>query len=137
MDGTRFIAEVMRIAAAVVPNIPMPAGGVIGAGLNAAANRIDQEDDESTASSTRKIKQKRRETWIKFAVKLEKEKQRALAKAGDGVTEGLRTALNNRAAAELRAVITGDIWETEEREAGGQEVNLYAEAVSARARQQL
>ena len=132
------LAEVMRIGATVVGTaVGGPAGGIAAAVLTSTANEIDKEDDPSTPAATRKMKQKRREGWIKFALKLEKEKQRAIRKAGKGLTETLRNSLNGRAASELRAVIASDIWETEERVADEQEVNLYAEAASARARQKL
>lgn len=129
------LAEVMRIGAAITANAGIPLGGLATAGLNAAANELDKEDDPETPKSVREMKRKRRERWIEYGVKLEKDKRDHLKKHGDGAA--IRNTLNNRIAGDMRVVIASDILETEDRLAGEQEVNLYAEAASARARQKL
>jgi hypothetical protein len=135
------LAELIRIAATATGTaFGGPAGGALanlGVGaLTGLADELDHEDTEPEAR--RKMKEKRREDWIKFCVKLEREKRELyerVQKKHGAIPEALKIATNNRAAAELRAVITGSIYETEGRIPEGQEVNLMAEFVSAIARQ--
>lgn len=134
------LGELLRIAATAAGTaFGGPAGGALanlGVGaLEGLANELDKEDTEPEAK--RKMKQARREEWIEFCVGNEKEKKKlyeAVTKKHGAIPEALRIATNNRAAFELRAVITGSIYETEGRVPGEQEVNLLAEFVSAVAR---
>jgi hypothetical protein len=132
-----FLAEVIRIAAAPVAGLTGPAAPFVAPGLLALANQLDKEDEPGTPDALRKMKQKRREDWIKFAVNLEKDKKKRLEKHPEVAREAIGRVLGEAAGADLRAVIRGDIFETEGREATDQEVNLLAEAVSARVREKL
>lgn len=141
MDFSAVAAEVLRILG---PGAGAAVGGPWGAGVGAViaalSDRLDEEEAKDTPEAVRKMKQKRREHWIDFCAELEKEKQRhlkAAVKAHGAIPVALRNSLNGRAAAELRQVITADILETENRTPSEQEVNIFAEAVSARARQEL
>lgn len=127
------LAEIIRIAAAPVGLITGPAGALIAPGMLALANSLDKED--SAPEAVRKMKERRRKDWIEFAVKLEKEKLDKLKKYPDAARPAISAALGTAAGADLRAVIKGEIYETENRIPDDQEVNLLAEAVSARARE--
>jgi hypothetical protein len=143
MNG--FLAEILRIAAtpvgAVVGGATGPAGALTGplaaGALNALANQIDREDDPATPEGVRKMKQRRREDWIKFALGLEKDKAKKLDKYPAPAREAIKKVLDESDAASLRAVIRGEILETEGRIAGDQEVNILAEAVAARVKEKL
>lgn len=130
------LAEIIRIALAPVAALGGPVGVIVAPSLLALANEIDKEDDDGH-EATRKMKRKRRENWIKFAIELEKTKRTRIKNYPEPARATVRRQLNTSAGADLRAVIRGDIFETENRDPDEQEINLYAEAVSARAREKL
>lgn len=129
------LAEIIRIAAAPVGVLAGPAGALVAPGMLALANELDKED--TAPEATRKMKEKRRKDWIEFAVDLEKRKESKLKKYPEAAREAIGRVLGESAGADLRAVIRGEIFDTESREPSDQEVNLIAEAVSARAREKL
>lgn len=132
-----FLPEVLRIMAAPVAGLAGAATGgaatpFVLAGMNGAANAMDKEDEPGTPKAEREMKKKRREDWIKFALKRAEQKRDKLKKYPKESWPAMGKAISASNGADLRAVIRGDIFETEERIAGDQEVNLLAEAVSAR-----
>jgi len=132
------LAEVLRIAATVAgAALAGPMGGVGAAALTGLANEIDKEDDPETPKKVREMKQKRRKAWVDYCVKLEKKKLDKLKKYPEAARDAIGAVLGQADGSSLRALIKGDILETEERIAPDQEINIYAEAVSAAARGKL
>ena len=133
------LAEIIRIAAAAVGVVGTATAGPLGAigaaALSELANGLDREDDEP--EPIRKMRKKRREDWIKFCVKLEKQKQDKLKKYPAAARPSIGAVLSEADGASLRALIRGTIFETEDRDPGEQEINIYSEAVSAAARGKL
>jgi uncharacterized protein YpuA (DUF1002 family) len=132
------LAEVLRIGALGLGAAVAGPFGVAGAAaLTGVANAMDKEDDPETPEGIRKMKQKRREGWVDFATKLEKDKQQKLKKYPEAARGEIGKVVSAQCGADLRAVIKAEIFETENRVPDDQEVNLYAEAVSAKAREKL
>jgi hypothetical protein len=132
------LAEVLRIGATVAgAAVGGPLGGVGAAALTGLANEMDKEDDPETPKAIREMKQKRRKRWVEFATDAEKAKHNKLKRYPEAAHHDMGKVLSAAAGADLRALIKGDILETEDRIPGEQEVNIYAEAVSAAARRKL
>ena len=130
------LAEIIRIAAAPV-GVAVPGGALIAPGMIALANELDKEDDPGTPAAVRKMKKKRREDWIKYRVDVEKDNLKKLKKYPEAARSSIKRTLDEAAGRDLEAVIKGDIHETEGRFADDDEVRLYANAVSARVREEL
>jgi len=131
------LAEVLRIAATVAGTaVAGPFGGIGAAALTGLANEIDKEDDPETPKKTREMRRNRRKRWVNYAEDREKDKRKHLARI-KGDTTQLKRVLSQQAASDLRAIIAADLYDTEERFADEQEINLYAEAASAAARGKL
>lgn len=127
-----WLDEVIRIAAVPV-GAAVPGGAIIAPGMLALANQLDKED--TAPEALRKAKEGRRKKWVEFAVDLGKDTRDKLKKHPEEARSAMRRVLDEKAAADLRVVIKGDILETEGRIPGDQEVNILADAVSARARE--
>ena len=129
------LAEVVRIGA-IAADLGLP--GVIGnigsAALNQLANGMDKEDDVDTPKNIREMKKKRRKEWVEYSIKLEKKKRDKLKKYPEASHSAMGEAIGKADGASLRAIIKGTILETENRIPSDQEINIYAEAVSAAVR---
>lgn len=129
------LAEIIRIAAAPVGALAGPVGPLAAPAMLALANSLDKE--ESLPEQQRKMKEKRREDWIKYRIGLERDNLNKLEKYPPLARDSIKRALDEAATTDLMAVIRGDIHETEGRFADDDEVRLYANAVSARVREKL
>ena len=134
MGVPSWLDEVIRIAAVPV-GAAVPGGAIIAPGMLALANSLDKED--SAPEATRKMKERRRKQWIEFSVDLGKDIRDKIKKYPAAARDSIKAEFDKAAAADLRSLIKGDILETENRIPDDQEVNILAEAVSARAREEL
>lgn len=134
MGVPAWLDEVIRIAAVPVGAV-VPGGAIIAPGMVALASELDKED--SAPEALRKMRQERRENWIKYRLGVEKDNTKKLEKELAPARDSIKRAFDEAASKDLESVIRGDIHETEGRFADDDEVRLYANAVSARAREKL